>query len=87
MTMRRLLLTLAVAMATSCDVIGGTQPPIPHEALRYRVTENVRVGTTVGDLVSDSGLRRQHSYSVLRLLRFSLLTRPSLPLDIGHSDG
>ena len=78
--MRRLL-TLVV-MATLSDVIAQ-----PQEALRYRVMENVRIGTTIGDVVTDSGLRRQHSHAVLRQLRFKLLTRPSLPLDIGHLDG
>lgn len=74
------LLTLVV-MATR-DVIAQ-----PQEALRYRVVENVRVGTRIGNVVIDSGLRRQHSHSVLRQLRFRFLTRPSLPVDIGHTDG
>jgi len=74
------LLTLVV-MAT-CDVIAQ-----PQEALRYRVTENVRVGTRIGNVVVDSGLSRQHPHSVLRQLRFRFLTRPALPVDIGYTDG
>jgi len=38
-------------------------------------------------VINDSGLRRQHSPAVLRQLRFSFLTRPSLPIDIGYTDG
>jgi len=74
------LLTLVV-MATY-DVIAQ-----PQEALRYRVKENVRVGTRIGNVVVDAGLRRQHSHSVLRQLTFRFLTRPPLPIDIGHTDG
>ena len=74
------LLTLVV-MATR-DVIAQ-----PQEALRYRVMENVRVGTKIGNVVIDSGLRRQHPHAVLRQLRFRFLTRSSLPVDIGYTDG
>ena len=77
--LRRLL--ILVVMVTS-DVIAQ-----PQEALQYRVTENVRVGTMIGNVVTDSGLRDEHSHSVLRQLRFRFLTRPSLPVDIGHVDG
>jgi len=77
------LLVLVVMTTTTCDVIA--QPP--QEALRYRVMENVRVGTTIGNMLTDSGLRRQHSHGVLRRLRFRLLTRSSLAVDIGHTDG
>jgi len=78
----RLLTVLIVVMAT-CDVIHAQ----PQEALRYRVMENVRVGSMIGNVVIDSGLRRQHSHSVLRQLRFRFLTRPSLPVAIGYTDG
>jgi len=71
------VLTLVV-MAT-CDVIAQ-----PQEALRYRVTENVRVGTTIGNIIVDSGL---HTHDVLSQLRFRFLARSSLPIDIGHTDG
>jgi len=81
--MRHLLTQLVVMATLSRDVIIAQ----PQEALRYRVTENVRLGTTIGDVVTDSGLRRQHSHDVLRRLHFRLLSRPSLPVDIGRSDG
>jgi len=74
-------LLMLVVMATY-DVIAQ-----PQEALRYRVMENVRVGTRIGNVIIDAGLRRQHSHSVLRKLRFSFLTPPPIPVDIGHTDG
>ena len=79
MLVKRLL--MLVVMAT-CDVIAQ-----PQEALRYRVMENVRVGTRIGNVVIDSGLRAQHAPGVLRQLRFRFLTRPSVAIDIGHRDG
>ena len=78
---QRLLTVVVVTMATR-DVIAQ-----PQEALRYRVMENVRVGSRIGNVVIDSGLRGQHSQSVLRQLRFRFLTRPSLPVAIGYTDG
>jgi len=82
--LRSYWLGVLVVIATTCDVIVAQ----PQEApLRYRVRENVRVGTRIGNVINDSGLRRQHSSAVLRQLRFSFLTRPSLPVDIGYTDG
>ena len=73
---------LALVVMATCDVIAQ-----PQEALRYHVTENVRVGTRIGNVVIDAGLRRQHVHSVLRQLRFRFLTPPPIPVDIGHTDG
>jgi len=82
LSLRHLL--VLIALLVTYQTTAGAQP---QEALRYRVRENVRVGTRIGNVVIDSGLRRQHSHGVLRQLRFSFLTRPSLPVDIGHTDG
>jgi len=89
-------MTVVVMATLLCDVTRSQQQQQQQQqaatALRYRVTENCRVGTTVGttvgDVVTDSRLRDELPRSVLPRLTFSLLTRPAaLPLDVGRHDG
>jgi len=75
-------MTIVVMATLLCDVTRSQQQQQQQQAataLRYRVTENCRVGTTVGDVVTDSRLRDELPRSVLPRLTFSLLTRPAPP--------
>jgi len=78
-------MTVVVMATLLCDVTRSQQQQQQQAAtaLRYRVTENCRVGTTVGttvgDVVTDSRLRDELPRSVLPRLTFSLLTRPAPP--------
>ena len=86
-------MTVVVMATLLCDVTRSQQQQQQQQAataLRYRVTENCRVGTTVGDVVAtvgttvgdvvtDSRLRDELPRSVLPRLTFSLLTRPAPP--------
>jgi Cadherin domain len=58
----------------------------PEEAIRYRVQEGVPVGTRIGNVLFDSGIRRRYTKDVLHKLDFRFLSPPQIPLSIGVSD-
>ena len=57
--------------------------------LRYRIDEEVTIGTRVGDILQDSRLKQTYSKSpdILRQLRFGFLTESDLSFSIGAVSG
>jgi len=75
------LLLAAVIICSTRHVEGQ-----PEEPVRYRLVEGAPNGTRVGNLFSDSGIRRKYSKEVVHLLNFRLLSQPPIPLSIGVTD-
>ena len=53
----------------------------------YRVEEEVRKGTEVGNVLEDSGLASRYPPDVVNNLKFSFLSEPRVSFTIGASDG
>jgi hypothetical protein len=70
-------------LATSMLVSGA------RNILRYRIEEEVTIGTRVGDILQDSRLKQTYSNSpeILRQLRFGFLTESDLSFAIGAVTG
>ena len=56
--------------------------------LRYRIVEELKLGTNVADLMIDAGFKRRYTPDVLAQLEFRLLTEPPpVPLTVGSKTG
>ena len=54
--------------------------------IAYKVREEERIGTAVGNVLTDSDLGQKYNQSVLLKLRFSFLSQPTLPRSILEID-
>jgi Cadherin-like len=82
-----MLCSMASLLLLLSPMLVESSPPAHLDALRYAVQEEVPVGTRVGNVVADRGIRRQYGKDVLSQLEFRFLSEPSLPLVIGLNDG
>jgi len=58
-----------------------------EETIKYEIKEQVPIGTKIGNLLHDSGLRKKYSKDILSRLEFRFLVDPLIPISIGASDG
>ena len=67
------------AVSTSCFVLLTSLFFLPQiygqEEILYRIAEEFPVGTTLGNVRTQSGLDGKYAASVLRTLRFSIMPR------------
>jgi len=80
LSMPIVLVTMAIAQTDLPlrSVSGHTsRRPLFDLPLRYRIVEELPVGTTIADLVIDAGLKRKYGPEVLSELEYRLLQDPA----------
>ena len=69
------------------DKNGGHDVAEEEAQLRYQIEENLPVGTHLGNLIDDAGLRSRFPPEVLPLIRFRFLADSVDLFDVGSSSG
>lgn len=61
--------------------------PVTVSELLYTILEEVDIGSSVGDLITDAQLSVRYAPEVVSSLKFSFLMPPSIPLNIDETTG
>ena len=59
----------------------------PDDTIRYQIQEDAAIGFKLGNVITDSGIKKKHLKHEIQQLEFRFLAEPPIPLTIGTTDG
>ena len=65
---------LVLAVPEDADVAAAGASGVANAPIRYRIEEELPVGTAVGNLIDDAGLRQRYEPEVIDRLRFRFVS-------------